>query len=212
MNPKKPKPTRIEVMVVVPRRTLRIAWTAVVLITIFNLISIWKIWDIKKLHVPPVALELNIDGVYTPGSASSKLVDQVAARFDIPVERSKEIVTLAKAYEDKTFPTRDDLLAVIAVESSFNPLAENAGAYGLMQIQYGHHRDKAPSKASLYDPWQNIGVGAAILKQYYQILRSREGAIIAYQAGIGSYLAGDFNMDYLDKFNQAKFWFAKIRI
>ncbi len=60
------------------------------------------------------------------------------------------------------------ILAVMAVESSFNPYAASgAGATGLMQVMAGVHRDKfAPfggPQASI-DPLANMRVGALVLK------------------------------------------------
>lgn len=62
------------------------------------------------------------------------------------------------------------ILAVMAVESSFNPTAESsAGAQGLMQVLTRVHTSKfepfgGPEAA--YDPLANIKVGARILSEY----------------------------------------------
>ncbi|NNM63825.1 MAG: transglycosylase SLT domain-containing protein [Burkholderiales bacterium] len=60
------------------------------------------------------------------------------------------------------------ILAVMAVESSFNPYAQSSvGATGLMQVMANVHRDKfAPyggPRASI-DPLANVRVGALVLK------------------------------------------------
>jgi hypothetical protein len=61
-------------------------------------------------------------------------------------------------------------LAVIAVESRFNPLAESVmGAKGLMQVIPRFHIDKfGPfgGEKVAFDPHANIAVGATILKEY----------------------------------------------
>lgn len=60
------------------------------------------------------------------------------------------------------------LLAVIAVESGFNPFAESSvGAQGLMQVMTKVHPDKVDGFAgplAVLDPETNIRVGAVILK------------------------------------------------
>jgi soluble lytic murein transglycosylase-like protein len=59
------------------------------------------------------------------------------------------------------------ILAVIAVESRFNPIAESEqGAVGLMQVVPRFHRDKIESlgTASMLLPEPNIAIGARILK------------------------------------------------
>jgi soluble lytic murein transglycosylase-like protein len=62
------------------------------------------------------------------------------------------------------------IIAVIAVESSFNPIAESvAGARGLMQIIPKYHGDKLQEfggEKALFDPTANILVGSRILKEY----------------------------------------------
>jgi soluble lytic murein transglycosylase-like protein len=60
-------------------------------------------------------------------------------------------------------------VAVIAVESRFNPIAESdAGAQGLMQVIPGYHKDRleAAGVDSVLDPHDNIRLGAQILKEY----------------------------------------------
>ena len=62
------------------------------------------------------------------------------------------------------------IIAVMAVESSFNPIAESvAGAKGLMQIIPKYHLEKfqaAGGAEAVFDPATNIRVGAQILKEY----------------------------------------------
>src|SRR5690606_21286616 len=77
------------------------------------------------------------------------------------------------------------VLAVIAVESSFNPKAQShKGAQGLMQVLTRVHREKfAPfgGTGNAFDPLVNMRVGTQILKQY--LVRaggSVEGALKSY--------------------------------
>lgn len=71
------------------------------------------------------------------------------------------------------------IVAVIGVESQFNPFAQSAmGAQGLMQIIPRFHMDKIPSgakQAGLLDPIINIKVGAHILDEAIR----RQGGLIA---------------------------------
>jgi soluble lytic murein transglycosylase-like protein len=62
------------------------------------------------------------------------------------------------------------IIAVISVESRFNPIAESvAGAKGLMQVIPRFHVDKLRSHGgedTVFDPETNIRVGTQILKEY----------------------------------------------
>lgn len=76
------------------------------------------------------------------------------------------------------------LLAVISIESGFNPLAESqVGAVGLMQIMPKVHADKfralGGEKLAL-DPWINMQVGAQILREYIDRFGSEVAALRAY--------------------------------
>jgi soluble lytic murein transglycosylase-like protein len=76
------------------------------------------------------------------------------------------------------------ILAVIAIESGFNPLAESPmGAKGLMQVMADVHHDKfrplGGVKAAL-NPVANIKVGATILRDYVRETGSLEGGLKRY--------------------------------
>lgn len=62
------------------------------------------------------------------------------------------------------------VLAVMAVESRFNPVAESSmGALGLMQVIPKYHRDRIAEHgggAALLDPVRNIQIGTQILRDY----------------------------------------------
>ena len=71
------------------------------------------------------------------------------------------------------------VVAVIAIESSFNPLSESVvGAQGLMQIIPRFHPEKLPENAdklSLFDPVVNVQVGTRTLNEYIR----RYGSTVA---------------------------------
>lgn len=76
------------------------------------------------------------------------------------------------------------ILAVISVESNFDPQAQShRGAQGLMQVLTQVHADKfSPfgGVAAAFDPLANIRVGAQILAEYLRRAGSVEGALKAY--------------------------------
>jgi hypothetical protein len=82
------------------------------------------------------------------------------------------------------------ILAVMAIESGFNPFAESPmGAQGLMQVMSKVHKDRfeemGGTKAAL-NPVANIRVGAQILKDYVSRTGSIEGGLKTY-VGAGAF-------------------------
>ena len=80
------------------------------------------------------------------------------------------------------------ILAVMGVESKFNPIAESVmGAKGLMQVIPRHHQDKFVELGgadSVLDPMTNILVGARILKEYTRRAGSVEAGLQLYSGGL----------------------------
>ncbi|HQA12432.1 lytic transglycosylase domain-containing protein, partial [Zoogloea sp.] len=76
------------------------------------------------------------------------------------------------------------LVAVMAIESRFNPFAESPmGAQGLMQVIPKWHPDKVDvksDKGAMFNPDTNIRVGALVLKEYIQSTGSVERALQQY--------------------------------
>jgi soluble lytic murein transglycosylase-like protein len=79
------------------------------------------------------------------------------------------------------------ILAIIGVESGFNPFAESPmGARGLMQVIPRFHMDKVPEGKNihhLFDPAVNIHVGVRVLEE---AIRRRGGLIAGLQYYAGS--------------------------
>lgn len=108
----------------------------------------------------------------------------ISKKYRVAAEPIAAIV--AEAYEQgakqKIDPTL--ILAVMAVESSFNPFAQSSvGAQGLMQVMTRVHTDKYENfggNHAAFDPVSNLRVGASILKEYIQITGSVEGALKYY--------------------------------
>jgi soluble lytic murein transglycosylase-like protein len=79
------------------------------------------------------------------------------------------------------------ILAIIGVESGFNPFAESTmGARGLMQVIPRFHMDKVPEGMGghhLFDPAVNIRVGVHVLEE---AIRRRGGLTAGLQSYAGS--------------------------
>ena len=108
---------------------------------------------------------------------------------------------VAEAYEigetSKLDPTL--ILAVMAVESGFNPFAQSTvGAQGLMQVMTGIHSDKYESfggKLAAFDPVTNLRVGVKVLQECIQRAGSLNAGLKFY---VGAANLGD-DGGYADK-------------
>ena len=81
------------------------------------------------------------------------------------------------------------VLAVISVESRFNPIAESVmGARGLMQIIPKYHPAKVAvlgGEDALWDPESNIELGARILQEYIYRTGTLEAGLQFYNGAFG---------------------------
>src|SRR2546430_5856243 len=148
------------------------------------------------LRLPALASE----GFFVP---STEVAGPIQARAETPVEREQRAVTefiakryrvsegavagyVAAAYRAGEQHSVDPLLilAVMAVESRYNPVAESvAGAKGLMQVIPKYHLDKLMDHGGehvLLEPEVNIQVGTQILREYQRRFRDTETALQVY--------------------------------
>lgn len=121
------------------------------------------------------------------------LTEFLAKRFS--VARDAVGTFVAAAYRAGTEHRVDPLLvlAVVAVESRFNPVAESAlGAKGLMQVLPQYHQDKLAAHggtAALLDPIVNIDVGTRILREYLRRGGDLRSGLKLYSGGDDEFLA-----------------------
>ena len=98
------------------------------------------------------------------------LSEFVAKRYYVSQEAAFDLVTVAHRAGRQLQLDPLLIIAVIAIESRFNPIAESpAGAKGLMQIIPKYHGDKLEAfggEQAVFEPAANIHVGAWILKEY----------------------------------------------
>ena len=127
----------------------------------------------------------------------------IQAQADSPLDREQRAVTeyiakryrvsegavagyVAAAYRAGEKNSVDPLLilAVMAVESRYNPVAESTvGAKGLMQVMPKYHLDKLADhggEPALLEPDVNIQVGTQILREYQRRFRDTETALQVY--------------------------------
>jgi len=98
------------------------------------------------------------------------LAEFLAKRYKVSQDVTLDLVSFAHAAGHQIGLDPLLIIAVISVESRFNPIAESvAGAKGLMQIIPKYHAEKFEALggvSEVFDPETNILVGAQILKEY----------------------------------------------
>jgi len=126
------------------------------------------------------------------------LVNYVSRRYRVASSATEQLVDAA--YEAGQEVGLDPLLilAVVAIESRFNPIAESGmGAKGLMQVIPKHHQDKIGEnggESAVLDPTTNIMLGARILKEYIRRTGSLEAGLQFYNGALA-----DISSQYAQK-------------
>ncbi|MFH1870872.1 MAG: transglycosylase SLT domain-containing protein [Pseudomonadota bacterium] len=122
----------------------------------------------------------------------------VAQRYRVAPEPLLPVFEAAQAAASERGIDPLLIVAVIAIESGFNPFAQsNMGAQGLMQIIPRYHQDKAPKTSAgsaFLDPVSNVRMGAHILQESIR----RQGGLMAglqYYAGASD----DIEQSYANK-------------
>jgi len=121
------------------------------------------------------------------------LVSYVSRRYRIAPDVIERFV--GAAYDAGRNTGLDPLLilAVMAVESRFNPVAESlVGAKGLMQVVPKYHLDKLiehGGEEAVLDPTINIALGARILQEYVRRTGSLEAGLQSYNGALADPLS-----------------------
>lgn len=106
-------------------------------------------------------------------------LDYVTRRYRVSQEALLPIFEAAQATAREHGLDPLLIVAVIGIESGFNPLAQSTmGALGLMQVMPRYHRDKVPQGAGnrhFLDPVINVQVGAQVLREAIH----RNGGLVA---------------------------------
>ncbi|WP_298435996.1 lytic transglycosylase domain-containing protein [Ottowia sp.] len=144
----------------------------------------------RKVAAMGITPELGAIGRATAANPSDLPREQanvalwIARKYRVAPEPLAALVS--EAYEvgraDRIEPTL--ILAVMAVESSFNPFAQSpVGAQGLMQVMTEVHSDKYEHFGGLYaafDPKTNLRVGVKVLQECIARAGSVEGGLKYY--------------------------------
>jgi soluble lytic murein transglycosylase-like protein len=130
--------------------------------------------------------------------AQALLVKYLSRRFLVAGEATERMVGAAYGAAREVGLDPLLVLAVISVESRFNPIAESVmGARGLMQIIPKYHQAKLAKlggDAALWDPESNIRVGVLILQEYVYRTGTLEAGLQYYNGAFW-----DGNAQYANK-------------
>jgi len=158
-----------------------------------DLVESIKTLELTQLLVPLAGQTEPV--VVDPNEPKYRAIGEyLARRYRVSSEMATDIVSMAYAtgQEIKLDPML--ILAVISVESRFNPFAESPmGAKGLMQVIPRFHAEKFDplgGEEAAFDLEANIMVGAQILKQY---IRRAGGLADALRMYVGASSDGNEN-------------------
>lgn len=117
------------------------------------------------------------------------LAQWLSKRYNVAPEPISALVSEAYAVGSRQNMNPTLILAVMAIESSFNPFAQShVGAQGLMQVMTKVHSDKYDQyggKLAAFDPLANVRVGAQVLSECIRREGSIEGGLKCYVGASG---------------------------
>lgn len=108
----------------------------------------------------------------------------LSKKYSVAPEPLSALVAHAFEIGEKSKLDPTLILAIMAIESGFNPFAQSSvGAQGLMQVMTGIHHDKyVPfgGKFAAFDPVTNLRVGVKVLQECIARAGSIEGGLKFY--------------------------------
>lgn len=116
-------------------------------------------------------------------------MDYVSRRYHVSSDALEPIFATAQAAGRQLHLDPLLIIAVIGIESRFNPFSESVvGAKGLMQVMPRFHQDKLPEDAdhaAFLDPVINVQVGAKVLKESIRRNGGLENGLQQFGGAIG---------------------------
>lgn len=139
------------------------------------------------------ALSATVAGEPTPGLTKAQaqaLRSYLARKYKIAQSVAGALVNTAFVIGKERDVDPQLLLAVIAIESRYNPYAEShVGAQGLMQVMPRVHKDKfevfSEGTVAALNPIANMWVGSQILTDCIKRRKSLEGGLACYVGATG---------------------------
>jgi hypothetical protein len=146
--------------------------------------------DSPDMIVAVADTDVDQAGNQKPHGRLRALQDYIGSKYNVPTRSVKSLVDTAWEVGGAMKLDPLLLLAVMAIESSFNPRAEShMGAQGLMQVMTRvHHKKFEPfgGRKAAWAPDANINVGAQILKDCIERRGSIPGGLTCYVGSPGT--------------------------
>ncbi len=118
----------------------------------------------------------------------AQVADWLSRKYRVAKEPIGALVAEAYGVGQKTGLDPNLILAVMAIESRFNPFAASpVGAQGLMQVMTRVHADKYEDfggRLAAFDPVSNLRVGALVLQETIRRAGSLEGGLRLYVGAV----------------------------
>lgn len=128
----------------------------------------------------------------------AQVADWLGRKYGVATEPLSALVAEAYGIGKKVRIDPTLILAVMAIESRFNPFAASpVGAHGLMQVMTSVHGDKLRDfggSLAVFDPVSNLRVGVQVLHDTIRKAGSVEGGLRLYVGAVND--SGD---DYVSK-------------
>jgi soluble lytic murein transglycosylase-like protein len=132
---------------------------------------------------PPSPGALSLTAEQLP-RAQAAVTAWLSSKYRVAQEPVGRLVQEAWEIGDKTNIDPTLILAIMAVESGFNPFAQSSmGAQGLMQVMTKVHADKYVANGgagAVFDPVVNLRVGVLVLQEHIRRAGSLEGGLRQY--------------------------------
>jgi hypothetical protein len=132
----------------------------------------------------------------------------LSKKYHVAPEPVSALVSEAYDIGSKTSIDPTLILAVMAVESGFNPFAQSAvGAQGLMQVMTKIHSAKYENfggKLAAFDPLTNLRVGVKVLQECIARAGSLEAGLRSYVGAGGSEGDGGYAAKVMAEHNRLK--------
>ena len=127
----------------------------------------------------------------------ARLAEWLGRKYRVAPQPLAALVAEAYTISDSLRLDPKLILAVMAIESGFNPFAASpVGAHGLMQVMTRVHSDKFEDfggQMAAFDPLSNLRVGAQVLRDTIRRAGSTEGGLRLYLGAVTTDASGYIN-------------------